>query len=234
MFKPRLIMAIIAPALVVLAACGEDEEATPATGTPEAVTTGATPRATRSPSPRSTEAATEAAEAGGIEGFRAFAPQIQAAVQSADADFFLDRAEISTTTCPNEFEPRCDGQPEGATFDGIWLAYWRSEGSLLTVEQMRDELSGYLESLSTPELRALAFDSREGEGSHITGPTPVSYAVISGEGDPAETTRIIEFKFSEGEWRTRVLMVGGPLSEEDWLSGTCTDCYEEWERWEGS
>ena len=173
----------------------------------------------------------EAAETGGMDGFRLFAAQVEAALQAGDEEFFVQRAETSSLVCPNEFEPRCSGQADGSSVEGVWLAHWQSEGSLLTPEDFRAEVSSYLDSLSAPILFALATDSRE-TGSLIGREPPVFFAIAGEDGDALDLVRVFEFGFAEDEWRLRVMMTVPGVGEEDWVSGACADCYEEWERWE--
>jgi hypothetical protein len=166
-----------------------------------------------------------------MDGFRLFATQVEAALQAGDEEFFVQRAETSNLVCPNEFEPRCSGQADGASVEGVWLAHWQSEGSLVTPDDFRTEVSNHLDSLSAPILFALATDSREG-GSLIGQEPPVFFAIVGEDGDPLASVRVFEFAFVEDEWRLRVMMTVPGVGQEDWVSGTCADCYEEWERWE--
>ncbi len=165
-----------------------------------------------------------------LQFFRGFSPQVQAAVESRDVDFFLDSAQTSTLTCPNEFEPRCEGQPEGAEIEGIAFGRWRSERSLLTPEEFRGNLTAYLDSLPDPALYALARPERD-IGGLIGG--PAFFAVAVSSDNPSNTTRIFGFVFLDGEWRMS-LMMEAPVLAEEWLSGECSDCYDQWERWEGA
>jgi hypothetical protein len=167
-----------------------------------------------------------------MEGFRLFAGQIEAAIRAGDEEFFLQRAETSTLVCPNEFEPRCSGQADGSSVEGIWLAHWQSEGSLLTLEDFGSEVSNYLDSLSAPILLALATDSRA-TGSLVGDEPPVFFAIVGEEGDPVDLVRVFELRFAGQEWRVKVMMTV-PVGNDDWVSGACADCYEDWERWEGS
>jgi hypothetical protein len=168
-----------------------------------------------------------------MEGFRLFAEQIEAALQAGDEEFFFQRAETSSLVCPNEFEPRCSGEADGSSVEGVWLAHWQSEGSLLTPEDFRTEVSDYLDSLSAPILFALATDSRE-TGSLIGAEPPVFFAIVGQEGDPVDSVRVFELRFAGAEWRLRVMMTVPGVGQDDWVSGACADCYEDWEPWEGS
>ena len=83
--------------------------------------------------------------------------------------------------------------------EGVWLAHWQSEGSLLTPEDFRTEVSNYLDSLSAPILFALATDSRE-TGSLIGDEPPVFFAIVGQEGDPIDSVRVFELRFAGDEW----------------------------------
>lgn len=204
----------VAAAWLVLAACEEGG--------------GPSPTPTPSPAATATASPTPAEEMGGMEGFRAFAPQLEAALEAGNLDFFVEVAEISTATCPNEFLLRCEGQPEGSTIDGILLGRWGSEGSLLTVDDFRADLEEYLASLSHPQLYAIASLNRD-MGGVIGGPAVL--AIVTSAEEPTEFVRVFEFVGTDDTWRLRMMiLVGGPLAAE-WLSGDCTDCYDYWERY---
>lgn len=161
-----------------------------------------------------------------FESFRRLAPEIETAIRGRNADFFLGVAQTSSVTCPHEFEPRCEGQPEGTVVEGVSLGFWRSEGSLLTREEMRDDLAQYFRSLNEPALHALAW----GPEADAAGPT--AYAVAVSTDDPENTTRVLGFVPQDGAWRMLQVIVV-PVLADEWLSGDCTDCYDHWERWDG-
>jgi hypothetical protein len=163
-----------------------------------------------------------------MESFRAFAPQIEAAVKARDAGFFMGIGKISTIVCPNEFESRCDGQPDGAQIEGVWFGRWRSEGSLLSEDGMREAISTYLDSLADPALHAIG--RRDGAG--LVGEVSF-FGVVNSAERPEESTYVFEFVPSGSAWRFASVMEA-PVLAEEWLSGDCAECYAEWERWEGT
>jgi hypothetical protein len=215
-------------ALLLAAAVACDDAKKP-TFLPEAsptVTAEATATAQPTPSPSLT--ATAAPAPGSMESFRAFARQIEAAVNARDAGFFMGIATISTVVCPNEFESRCEGQPDGAQIEGVWFGRWRSEGSLLSKDGMGEAINTYLDSLADPALHAIG--RRDGAG--LVGEVSFFAVVVSAE-RPEESTYVFEFVHSNATWRFASVMEA-PVLVEEWLSGGCSECYAEWERWEGT
>ena len=126
-------------------------------GSPTA-TAEATPTTVPTPSPT----ATAAPAPGSMEDFRVFAQQIEAAVKARDAEFFMGIAKSSTIICPNEFESRCEGQPDGTEIEGVWFGRWHSEGSLFSEDEMRAAIMAYLNPLADPTLHAIG--RRDGAG----------------------------------------------------------------------
>jgi hypothetical protein len=186
-----------------------------ATSTPEP-----TPAAVLTPSPT--------LEPTDLEGFREFAPHVEAAVQARDVDFFMNVANISSVTCPEGLEPRCEGQPSGAVVEGIRIGLWRGGALLSIVDDFRASLEQYLASLTDPTLYAIAARDRY-VGGLIGGPSV--FAVVASADDLQTTTRVFEFVEEDGSWRMPTV-IHVTNSAEEWLSGKCSDCYDRWERWE--
>ena len=214
-------------ALALLLGAVACDDATKPPFLPEAsptATAQATPTAPLTPLPT----APAAPAPGSMEDFRAFARQIEAAVKAGDAEFFMAAAKSSTIVCPNEFESRCEGQPDGTQIEGIWFGRWRSEGSLFTKDEMRASITAYLNSLSDPTLQAIG--RRDGAG-------PVGevsfFAVVASSERPEESTYVFEFIPPGAAWRFASVMEA-PVLAEEWLNGSCAECYTDWERWEGT
>ena len=188
----------------------------------------ATAQATPTVAATSAPTATAAPTPGSMEDFRAFARQIEAAVEARDAGFFMASAKSSTVFCPNAFESRCDGQPDGATLEGIWFGRWRSEGSLFTKDEMRASITAYLNSLSDPTLHAIG--RRDGAG--LVGEVSFFAVVVSAE-RPEVSTYVFEFVPSGAAWRF-ASVIEAPVLAAEWLTGGCDECYAQWERWEGT
>jgi len=189
------------------------------------VTAEATPTAQPTPSPT----ATAAPDPGSMEDFRAFARQIEAAVKARDAEFLLDVASIATVICPSVFVQQCDGQPEGSEVHGINVGFWRSEGTIVEPGQFRQEVASYLDSLAQPALHAIGRRAKP-LGAALG---PAFFAVIVSADDPQNTTRVFEFIFTDEGWRMSLDLRVSALAEE-WLSSGCSECYDQWERWEGT
>jgi hypothetical protein len=102
------------------------------------------------------------------------------------------------------------------------IGNWRSEGAPVSPDDFESELDKYL--ATGPTLQATAVKN---EGS---GGAPDYYAVTAVEGDPESVAYFI-FKEDEGQFRLQS-MIFAPVLGDEWLSGTCTDCYDEWEAWE--
>ena len=212
-------------ALLLAAAACDDARKPPFL--PEASPT-ATAEATQMAQPTPTPTATAAPAPGSMEDFRAIARQIEAAVKARDAEFFMGIAKSSTIVCPNEFESRCEGQPDGTQIEGVWFGRWRSEGSLFTEDEMRASITAYLNSLADPTLHAIG--RRDGAG--LVGQVSFFAVVVSAE-RPGESTYVFEFVPRGAAWSFASVMEA-PVLAEEWLSGGCGECYAEWERWEGN
>jgi len=215
-------------ALLLAAAVACDDAKKPPFLPEESPTVTAEATATAQPTPSPSPTATAAPAPGSMESFRAFARQIEAAVKAGDAEFFMGIAKISTIVCPNEFESRCDGQPDGAQIEGVWFGRWHSEGSLLSEDEMRAAISAYLDSLADPALHAIG--RRDGAG--LVGQVSFFAVVVSAE-RPGESTYVFEFVPRGAAWSFASVMEA-PVLAEEWLSGGCGECYAEWERWEGN
>jgi len=216
----------LVPLLALLAACGRGEEPA-ATPSPSPAVARPSPTPAAEPTSEVTAAPTpmEAAETGGFEGFRAFARQIEAAVDASDVEFFLSRRLISTTTCPDEFEAKCQGQPDGSTVDGFWIGKWGSHVFLRTDEHLRTELSQYFATALPAALLAVAEQNRD--PGNVIGPT--SMAIVGPSGDSPQPVRVFQFVWLDGSWRLKALTAAPP---EEWLTGDCAECYDEFEVWE--
>jgi hypothetical protein len=201
-----------------------------ATVTPTATPTATvTPTAAPTATPTPPETPTPPPESGGLDGFRAFAEQIETAVTARDVDFFLEVASIASATCPNVFVQQCEGQPEGSEVQGINVGFWRSEGTILDPDQFRQQLASYLNSLHQPALHAIA----QRETPIGTPQGPAFLAVVVSADDPQNTARVFEFIFTDEGWQMSLdLNVSGLAGE--WLSGNCDECYDHWEQWEGT
>ncbi len=189
-------------------------------------------------------------EAGGMEGFRAFARQIEQAIAVRDSAFFIDRAVLRSETCPDEpqeFGP-CAGQPAGVTVEGIPSGIYQSDaGGYLAPGTFPEELDRYAGAALPGEtdqygdsalvLYALARGEDEGrEVFHaITTSIVDTYPTGAPIGSVEREAHIFTFEFQDARWRfTRLGAAVVSRSAADWLSGQCEQRYIEWERWSGA
>jgi hypothetical protein len=124
----------------------------------------------------------------------------------------------------------CEGVSEGTVVRGVQIGLWRGEGQLQPADEFRASTQRYLSSLADPVLHATAVADRYVGGS-IGG--PAFFAVVASADDPSNTTRVFEFVEYGGTW-SMPLVIHVTNTADDWLSGKCSDCYDHWERWEGT
>jgi len=223
--------------------CGDGEEVvTPA---PEPSVTAS---ATASPTPSATTtvapSVTDLSEAGGREGFRAFAAQIDAALAVGDGSFFSDRGVEAEMVCAGDEQlGLCFGQPAGTVFRGIPGGVFQSDAFALLSP---DEFAAMLEQWfadAHPELDddygdgsvtlyALAHQAA-GEGEEEAYQAIITAIVTSGP-DSVRQARAISFRYLNDRWRLAGEILSTiPQTADAWLSGECDYCYDRWERWEG-
>jgi hypothetical protein len=229
MFGCRLSVIAFAAFLVlsVMSGCrGDGKQVTPATSATAPASLFTSPTTTQPPSP-SGPAGTPNSE---FESFREFASQIQAAVRAQDANFFIDNAVLGSLECPNLLHGDC-GFPYPTTIVGIRVGLWQSEGTVLPPDEFKRTLGDYL--ASAPRLHSLGAGYGD-VGGAIGGPTYL--AILNTSAAPSETTVVLEFVNDGGAWRFSLyLNARTPESFiNGWTSGTCAECYDYWERWEGS
>jgi hypothetical protein len=228
-----LIMLLALGLMVTAFACGGEKEETL---TP---TSKATPTAEETP----------AGETGGFDGFRAFAQQIEAAVEGRNVQFFVERARLAELTCTGEeFPLPCASQPAGTTLTGIWSRAWASDASaLLSLEEytlwLEDYFTTALDDLSdsygSGSLTLYALAHREAEGAELLRAITTSIVDRYPAGTPIGRTEreahVFDFEFEDGRWQFAGEMVAlTSVTSLDWLSGDCAECYDHWERWEGA
>jgi hypothetical protein len=223
-------------ALIAAAACGDDSAEAPSpTGTVTAVPE-VTPSPARTPSPTPSEA-------GGIEGFRAFAVVLDEALVAKDGDFFAERVLEGEITCAgDELVGPCFAQPEGTVLRGITSTMAQSDFiTLYEASEYGEMLEDWLDKAATessdsyaggaPSVLALASTSAEDdeEGTFHAVVTELFSDVMI-----MRQTRILNFHFLDGEWRLVEEFFGSaPELVRGWLLGDCDECYDHWERLEG-
>jgi hypothetical protein len=251
---------------VVVACGGEEEEAavpTPTTAQGVVATVRAA-TATVAPRPSSTAAPTQtpalpptataspvpAAETGDMEGFRAFAVQIAAAVREKNVQFFSGRARFEQVTCPPEPPGElvaCADEPPGTVVQVLSHISYPFEGAGVSREQFESSLEQWFAG-AKPDL-----SDQYGSGALVlyalaNSPAPGitgqgAHAIVSGIVDwlpdlppPAERgVLFLTWQFLEGRWQvTSYGSADRPEYIPDWLTGQCAKCYDYWERWEGN
>jgi len=207
----------------------------------------AMPTETAAPPLTATASPVPAGETGGMEGFRAFAVQIDAAVKEKNVQFFSGRARFEEVTCPPEPPGElvaCADEPPGTVVQVLSDISYPFEGAGVSREQFESSLEQWFAG-AKPDLSdqygsgalalyALASSSAPrmvGEGDHaiVTGivdwlpdmPPPAERAVL-----------FFTWQFLDDRWQ--LISSGSAHPPEyipDWLSGQCAKCYDHWERW---
>jgi hypothetical protein len=130
--------------MLAAGACSDDDSddpvATATTGVTAVVTTPAPTAAQPVGGLPATQTAVASPGAPGIAAFRAFAAQIQTALDQKDTNFFRSRARTQPVTCTAEnTPPRGAGGPAcvaiGDMFVGFSSGNWRSEGSIIPIDR---------------------------------------------------------------------------------------------------
>lgn len=234
---PFIAALLLMAALLVLAACTSDKDAD---------LHGAAPA---SPPPGSEQPATDfrpipSTDPASMEGFRTFALQIEAATDTRDANFFAGRGVEEEILCAGGPEPRgsCVNQPTGTVLRGIpseiigaksryLLPRNEYQASLQTwFASARPDLSDEFGS-GQPVLSGLAYRQASTHGGEAF--LAVVTEIYAGRGKDSRHVLIFAFQSRGGQWK----LIGeerglDPGSVGDWLSGTCSTCYDDWERWQ--
>jgi len=224
MFTGRPSVAVAAFLLISACQDGEEDEAPATSPASQGASLPASPTPSLSPSQSSPVGSPDAA----FDSFRQFASRIEAAVQAQDTNFFIDNAVLGSLECPNELQGDC-GLPYPTIIEGIRVGLWQSEGTVQPRDEFKVTLGDYL--ASEPQLYSLAEAYSEGVGV-IDGQE--YFAILTNSAAPPHTV-VFVFVNDKGVWRFSLFMnARTPESVvNDWLSGTCTECYDYWEPWEG-
>jgi len=225
-----------------LISCGDGEKAPSETATAGPASPTTTEAATDSPTP--SPSATEAAEADGEDGFRAFALRMEAALAASDGSFFADRGIEDDLVCTGEEElGLCAGEPAGTAFRGIPRGIFQTDAFALTSpDEYADDLGEWFGN-ARPEvaddwgdgsvvLYATAYKAAGGGGEEAY--QAIITAIVTSVPDAIRQARTLSFRFVDGRWRlTGEIAANLPQTAEAFLSGACDYCYDRWERWEG-
>lgn len=242
-----LLFTILALSGLALAACQEEESATPTPTASSQAEPSPTIKPTLTPRPVS-----EPAEFGS---FREFGQQIDRALQEQDTQFFIDLAVISEVDCTgNEEMGMCVDQPAGTTFRGVWSSGAHSGYvRILSLEEYREHLSDGFDAvtpLQTDELGSgdIVLHNLASSSVHGRPPSIVPagrrgfYAITSWiwavDEEHRREVRAFIFTRDAGDWRFRgellVRYGSGPEATETyraWLTGGPTWYYDYWEPW---
>jgi len=227
----RRLSPVAAAAFLLMSACQDgDENGAPATSPTVTVSQRVSPSASPQLSPAPSESVPASGPDAAFDSFREFALRIEAAVESGDTNFFTDNAVFSTLECPNELQGDC-GFPYPTTIEGIRVGLWQSEGTVQASDEFKRTLTDYF--AANPRLDSLAALNRD-IGGGIGG--PAYYAILNSTAAPSGTTIALGFVNDGGAWRFYLYLNAGTTerSTNEWLSGTCAECYDYWEPWEGS
>lgn len=228
----RLIMFLLVPGLLFIAiACGDDD----GDGDP-------TPTSTVAPAETATPPAD--GEASGADGFRQFIPTLQAALDDGDASFLRDRALTEPVVCtaanvaPGGLGgPACDF--DGQEFDGFTVAFWRSEGAIIPVENAFTDLDTMLttalpaegDDFGTGSVQVYALNVRDSFNAIVTAiiERPADFG---GEG-PLRVSYGTTWSFEGDRWVVTMTLTAFVLGEEllD-PSSEGGNLYPDWERYE--
>jgi hypothetical protein len=239
--------------LPILAACGDDEEAISdaPTTSPTGLNSGSSAPAFADATVTIRATATlgptfgDAPELFG--GFREFAPLLMDALASGDTGFTVDRADRVSVTCEGiEQAGPCSGVAAGEVRSGIPGSAWRSDaGGIFSDEDYAMNLSRYREA-SRPELSdeygtgalrlfALGSMARQDGGAYevittsITNQYPSTGYSVS---EPFREAHVFYFHHNGAGWRfDGEKAAAASITAVDWLSGTCSQCYDYWEPW---
>jgi len=163
---------------------------------------------------------------------RAFAAEVEAALTSGDADFFLTRAVEREMVCTGQEQTGpCGGKEAGTSVKGLRAVVWRSNlFDFMSIDTFREFLSERLGSAESGglSLYALAYLG-SGRFAAITTTLP------QGGEKPTEAW-LLDFTLVDDSWHLDQLSHVEELVIDDWLSAEALAAAWErcvyWERWD--
>ena len=233
--RSGMLVVFAVPLLLAIGCDGGDLSPSPVS-TPSPTAESLTPATT----PTAIMTSTVTAEASGLDGFRAFAPQIADAVAQGGTAFFANRALVSEIVCAgDEQRGACFGQTKGTVMRGIPGAVAESDAvSLFPLAEYPDVLRDWFTSASpdgSPTLYAIAHRPA-GEGRDDAYQAVVTAVIVVGTAGSTvlrQQGRIFDFQFVDGRWRlSGELYASLPETIRPWRYDDCSDCYDHWERWQ--
>jgi hypothetical protein len=202
-----------------------------------------------SPTPTDEATANATPVAADLQSFRDFvASAIAPAISDGDTEALVAHARAQHLTCNGEGFAPCEGEPEGTVLEGIYVTEWATdEVRIVPASEVAEDFAEILGRAPTavtdefggarPALYALATESVGQEGGFLY------YAIASAMQfkppameDLVRVIRAYQFAIdtaSPAGWVMTGVVRTDTLTHE-WLSGKCGECYDHWERWEGT
>jgi len=236
---PALLAGAPLALLVAAVAC---DEATKPPFLPEGSPSGA---AEATPTAPATPTATAVPESGGMTGFRAFGRQIEAALAGGDASFFSDRGVEEEMICAGDEQlGPCVEQPAGTVLRGIPGTAWKSDAfgvtpsaeyATMLSEWLADARPDQSDDYGSGAVKLWSLAQAHSDSQTES----LAIATLIRETGPAtgiqRQARIFRFAFTDGKWLLlSETLAAVSFSANDWLTGHCEQCYDQWERWEGT
>lgn len=210
----------------------------------------AAPTETAALPPTATASPVPAGETSGMEGFRAFAVQIDAALREKNVQFFSGRARFEEVTCPPEPPGElvaCADEPPGTVVQVLSHISYPFEGAGVSREQFESSLEPWFagarpdlsDQYGSGALALYALASSPAPGMVGEGDHAIVTAIVDWlpelSGPPERLVLFLTWQFLDGRWQlTSYGNAHPPEYIPDWLSGQCAKCYDHWERWEGN
>ena len=234
------LVAVTSLAVLISVGCSEEQEEEPSafSATATLQSPSPTPHVSRSRSPTPEPIWVSGSASAYFEAFRAFAAEIDAAIASGNAEFFAARGvEIEVTCKGDEQLGQCVNQPVGTILRGIPGGAWQSDAFGVSPRADYEQLvSQWFASAlpnesdkygdGAPRLIALAQWSDEevlAIGSLIRD--------IGSQQGIQRQCRVFRFSLVGENWvLPGELFCYATATSDDWLSGTCAECYDYWER----
>jgi hypothetical protein len=158
-------------------------------------------------------------------GFRAFAAQIQQALDANDSSFFAERMLLDRGTCePADLTPGIGQRPctaAGAPWEGFRAGFWRSDGFYITGEGaisgfeefFADRLPDASDDFGDGKLRVYALEPGAEAAAAIVTALIERPADFAGDG-PLRVVAVMSWSKVDGQWRWTSLLRAAVLAEE--------------------
>lgn len=192
--------------------CGGDTVASPTpavtdreTRTPVSTTSTPTPQPT---TPALAVEAPEVQQVLALAGFREFAAEFEAAVESNDTQFFIDRGYLHPVACGGGGigSIPCPSGATNVSVDAILVGAWNSDGGYYARDQYDDLITNYLsnEIASNATMHALGHEKRFADETEMGADIVVSgvaFPVPSGQPENPDFSLNFQVQAIDGVWR---------------------------------